>query len=752
MRLSARLHAAAGPLSLRRGLCHTLVLLALAASLPANALDFAVLAALDDVEVERQLARADGVERAQLLIERARRLLTGDPQAAHVELTAARTLLARNDSLNLAYLETARCQAHRELAVSVDAHRSCLSAVAAARVSRDARALTVALGTLGNLHYDEGSLETAARLGEEALQKAEVAGDPTRLALALNDAGRFARSQGRFGQSLAFFSRGLDVADPQREPQTYRDLAFNVGATHIDIGQHARAREYFERLLSWTRETSNREQELLALAHIARADIGLDEPEAAALRLEAAVAEQALRENTSALVLALDVLGDAYLAAGQADRALERYREGIEVAASLENWFALRELRLDQGRALHALNQLAASRAILERLIADLREEGANELLAAALEAFSSVAVSQNDPATALTAFRESRDLTRALLGAVADQRLAFARAQLELDQKELALARAERDVMIRNGLAGLGAALVIIGYLFYSRRVQARLASTRREEAEKLEQIVRERTSALQQQLNRRAEADEQRLQLERRLAEDDKRRILGQLTGGVAHDFNNLLTVVMGAAEVLRLKLEKSDKKVLELLDHIVAAAHSGAGITRSLMSYARQQPLKLEAFDLTALLEERLPLIQRTVGSALRIELVIATTEVLEAVLDRDQLTTALLNLTINARDAQELGGSVTIELERHDARTASITVADRGRGMTEEQVVRAVEPFYSTKDEEGTGLGLSMVYGFTKQLGGELEIESQEGFGTRVSMLLPLVEAGAARKAG
>jgi signal transduction histidine kinase len=155
-----------------------------------------------------------------------------------------------------------------------------------------------------------------------------------------------------------------------------------------------------------------------------------------------------------------------------------------------------------------------------------------------------------------------------------------------------------------------------------------------------------------------------------------------------------------------------------------------------------------LKLERTDLGSFLKQLMPMMKRTLGGSMRIDLYIEASTPVEVLLDRDQLTTAMLNLSLNARDAQGATGVIRIELTRNSDTLASLTVLDSGVGMTREQIARACEPFYSTKsDGRGNGLGLSMVYGFAKQLGGDLKIISEPGEGTEVRLLLPLASSSA-----
>ncbi len=246
----------------------------------------------------------------------------------------------------------------------------------------------------------------------------------------------------------------------------------------------------------------------------------------------------------------------------------------------------------------------------------------------------------------------------------------------------------------------------------------------------------------------------------IEERLRHSEKMQAIGQLTGGVAHDFNNLLLVILGGAEELADRLDH-DPAARRTAALITQAAERGAALTRRLLALARRQTLAPRIVDVPALLRDSLPLLTRTAGASVSVA-IHAEPGVWQTRIDPEQLVIGLVNLVANARDAMPGGGRVTISVanetlgprERDRDETAAgdhvvIRVSDTGTGMTAEVRTRAIEPFFSTKGPgAGTGLGLSMVYGFVRQSGGRLRIESQSGLGTRVSLLLPRAEGAPA----
>jgi signal transduction histidine kinase len=250
----------------------------------------------------------------------------------------------------------------------------------------------------------------------------------------------------------------------------------------------------------------------------------------------------------------------------------------------------------------------------------------------------------------------------------------------------------------------------------------------------------------------------------LNERVHQAQKMEAIGQLTGGVAHDFNNLLTVILGGAERLTEKLADDDA----LRPHaalVMAAAERGAGLTQSLLAFSRRQPLEPKPTDINLLLRRMEMLLRRTFGEQIELRYALGA-DISTALVDGGQLETAVLNLAINARDAMPSGGMLLIETadvaldatnagrrgELTAGRYVMVAIADNGAGMSAEIQARAFEPFFTTKDVgAGTGLGLSMVYGFAKQSGGHAEIYSEPGQGTIVKLYLPCADAPAAAAA-
>ena len=245
-------------------------------------------------------------------------------------------------------------------------------------------------------------------------------------------------------------------------------------------------------------------------------------------------------------------------------------------------------------------------------------------------------------------------------------------------------------------------------------------------------------------------------RQKMEQELRQSQRMEAIGQLTGGIAHDFNNLLTVITGNLEMLETNLR--DRAELHLVREAQGAAMDGAKLTAQLLAFGRRQPLNPKLVDIGEVITEFSSLLRRTLGEAIELRTIITGTR-LRAVIDVSQLQNALLNLVINARDAMPRGGRVTIDVghtvldadyaqvypEARSGRHIVVTVSDTGEGMSEEVRRRAFEPFFTTKPTgSGTGLGLSMVYGFVKQSGGDIQLYSEPGRGTSARIFLPVAE--------
>lgn len=240
------------------------------------------------------------------------------------------------------------------------------------------------------------------------------------------------------------------------------------------------------------------------------------------------------------------------------------------------------------------------------------------------------------------------------------------------------------------------------------------------------------------------------ERLELESRLKQAQKMESLGHLTGGVAHDFNNLLAVILGNSEILCDEVDHPELK--EIAELIMTTAEKGAELTQRLLAFGRRQPLHPETLDLGEVVDTLWDMLNRTIGDHITLDM--HSTADRPAFVDRNLFESTILNLVLNARDAMPNGGLLTIATDivqtDHDfagslapGEYVHVSVRDTGAGMTKDVLDRAFDPFFTTKNlGKGSGMGLSMVYGFAKQSGGHVSIDSLVGHGTCVDLFLPL----------
>jgi PAS domain S-box-containing protein len=297
-------------------------------------------------------------------------------------------------------------------------------------------------------------------------------------------------------------------------------------------------------------------------------------------------------------------------------------------------------------------------------------------------------------------------------------------------------------DLLI--GIAGQAATAIDNARLFQD--VERELTERRRAEAA-LQALNATLEQRVVEEVRERSKAEEQLRQVQ-------KMEAVGQLTGGIAHDFNNMLAVIIGGLNLLQRKLAKGETDVERFVEGAIDGAERAASLTQRLLAFSRQQPLAPKPLNPNRMVSDMSELLARTLGEHIKVETVLGA-GLWQVRADPGQLENAVLNLSVNARDAMPKGGKLTIEtsnafVDATFAREFAITpgqyvliaVADTGAGMTEEVMARAFDPFYTTKGVgKGTGLGLSQVYGFVRQSGGHVKIYSETGVGTTVKIYLP-----------
>ncbi|WP_144007102.1 ATP-binding protein, partial [Pelomonas sp. KK5] len=304
------------------------------------------------------------------------------------------------------------------------------------------------------------------------------------------------------------------------------------------------------------------------------------------------------------------------------------------------------------------------------------------------------------------------------------------------------------------RGLAGLASeAAVAIDNARLSSDKARELGERRRAEAQ-----LRDLNATLEEKIRARTEELESHAMAVRQL---QKIEAIGQLTGGIAHDFNNLLQVIVGNLELIRRIAPADDARLVRAASAAMNSARTGASMTQRLLAFARRQPLDPKPINANLLIGSLTEILHRTLGETIVLDTMLAA-DLWQVEIDGNELESAMLNLAVNARDALASGGRMTIETsntdldERYAARNPDVapgqyvlvSVSDTGTGMDAETLSKAVEPYFTTKPVgRGTGLGLSQVYGFVKQSGGHMKLDSTPGVGTTVRMYLPRLHAEA-----
>ena len=379
------------------------------------------------------------------------------------------------------------------------------------------------------------------------------------------------------------------------------------------------------------------------------------------------------------------------------------------------------------------------------------------------LAAAASAAAAKRESGGVPLFYQAGRSLTGPALRAKLDSIAAGERDQLRQRMAETRSFAEQADkftqwlgwLSIVIGLAAI--LLALAAYRALAEQLQARReAHDEANRAMALEHAVQERTRELRAANERLLAEAAERAAAESQLHQVQKMEAVGQLTGGIAHDFNNMLAVVVGGLDLAKRKLRGSKREVEFHLDNAMEGATRAAALTRRLLAFARSEPLLPEAVAPAVLVENMLDLIDRAIGE--RITVGTHFDEVPWAVwADANQLENAILNLCVNARDAMNGQGRLDIAIENVVIRPEDsaelapgdyvrIAVSDTGAGIAPEHLERVFEPFFTTKPVgKGTGLGLSQIFGFARQSGGDVVIESTPDVGTSVSLYLPRSDA-------
>ena len=593
-----------------------------------------------------------------------------------------------------------------------------------------------------------GDVASALKKATQATIEAKSGGSTTQYVGALGNEALLLYYSRLYDNAMQNYER-LTAMQDKIEPGMMRIVRFNLGLVYLEIGEAQKALEEFVTATRWTEESGQTERALIAHTHKANALNALNRHAEAVETLEPWL-KNPDQYTKDTFIHALMASATAHLALGNASRALSESSDGYAIAKREGNELRRGPLALLRSRALLANNMTEEAFLQLQATIQEHRQRS-DQYLAEALSLLSELALTRGDKDLAIASLKESAEIFAQNKTAELSRRISILDSIHELEstreQLKIVAAMADRDAAqseqrITLLFAAFTGTLIIlaIAWLLLDRRRQREEIKSREQQSEKLEQLVSERTVALERRVTEAMQQKNQLENLQTQLTEAEKMRALGTLTGGVAHDFNNLLSVIVGSAGLIELSSDL-DEDTWNHIQAILSAADSGTRITEALLAYARQQPLNPVPSDIGDVLRDAIPMLQRSLDGGRKLE---AQLESGVAKVDTGALNSAVLNLVINAADASDAGSIIRISGgPRFEENTYTIEVIDEGQGMDEDAVEKAFEPFFSTKSStRSTGLGLSMVHGFAHQSGGDIAIKSQKGVGTTIRLSLPL----------
>ncbi len=619
---------------------------------------------------------------------------------------------------------------------------------------------------LGQLHLaiwlaTNGRYEAAFNANRRAEEFALAAGDISLAATTQNNQGVDYLIRGLPTQALKKFQAALELLrDPSVSDQEsfLSLLGSNIASTHMELGDYETANALLQTTIHSEHYDRHNPTNLIDEVILARATFALGRPQESYDRLSEVLQSISPHGVTGTQAYARSVIGELQLVLGNTDEGIQSFELAQEYAERSGDPLRVNKVDVHFADALIGLGRYEQAEALLDANIEALEEHGPSMILAQALDLRGDLLRATDRRVAANIAKRQSRQMQTNVVGAETDLDLAVLEKSLELANKANELAKAQREareqevrtnseIALRNVLIMTALLLALVVYLGLSRRYARKVAKTIQTVNAELEAKVSERTASLEHEMAQRLAAENERQALAKNLAESEKLQAIGQLTSGVAHDFNNLMTVVTISAGMLRDADRAGNGSSTPHLDNILAAAESASDITASLLAYARKQPLTPQPTNLKTFVADSQALFDSTLSEGMSLHCEVSDCSIL---VDRGQLTTAIINLLLNAKEALAGQGGVRLkasQLEQvgeqgESEQWVSISVADDGQGMTPDELKRATEPFYSTKlERHGTGLGLSMVDGFTKQSGGSLDIDSAKGEGTVVTLLIP-----------
>ena len=608
-----------------------------------------------------------------------------------------------------------------------------------------------------------GAYEKAEAKAQIAIELAERANNNALIALTHTWLGVQYSVKHLSELSLYHYEAAWNAAELVEWPELKQIIRFNSATVYTQLGRDQEALLTFEEALTWPMLNVSNSNALVIYASMAYSLVPVGEAARGEKLLTELIKTRFDDVQDDTKIQAYDALAQTQLAQNKLSEAIESFGNAMALFDPSTSGTNPRSLAVmvPYGEALRRAGREAEALNVIDGVIKQLDLDSPNDLLRRAHNERASILLELDRPEEADVATAEAQRVADMLASDALNYQISRLKVAIELEQSNRELevarqreatlrARAKQETMLRYLLIALAVLLLTVGYLLFSRHLQTRIAQTERAVSERLEEKVKLRTEQLEEQMAERLDAEVDRRHLLGKLAEGEKMRALGQLTAGVAHDFNNLMTAVTLTTEYLKTTQTDNQGKRDALLDDILTATDSAARITSGLLAYARQQPLQPKVLQLDTFLEESSLIFRNTLGE--RNQLVTRFTPCRVKV-DQGQLTSALLNLVINAKEAIGDRGVVEISLSTEkdldtDQQIAVISVQDSGCGMSEEELIRATEPFYTTKPVgEGAGLGLSMVYGFAHQSGGDLSLNSDIERGTEIRLRLPVVDSTA-----
>ncbi len=708
---------------------------------------------LDQLTAEQLLVTQrpfDGVDSARANLLLAHKLAPTQGEASLEHITIARKSFAWSPgSEEAVFAEAVQCynwlvwgdlaRGLQHCAVSED-----LSAISPFVASHLMRARAVAA-------FRDGRPTDAMEKIALAIGYARRSGSAAQLGNALMNRGLMLYEHGLLDEALMAYDEASELTSivaPDDPLATL--LSFNLGLVYIAAGQYQQALVNLRAGLDWAIETGQVQRQLIAQTYLGFAFLGLEQPTKAIEGLSPLLDRPPVTFTPDAVSNGLLVRAKANLALGRLAEARRDIDRGLGmVKASDGSDLRHCQLELVQADVEILEGRDVVAQQLLNRVLAHTSGAGVSEHLEA-LEKLEAIYERAGDYPRALVLSRRLFERRQEQIGENYESRLSMLQVATDMANREnelslleqrgiAASAAARTDRYVRNGVLFGSLLVCALIFVLVSHRSSRLVSEARLKANQELERQVFERTAELSAQAEQTAKLQSQRAKLARELALADKERAVGQLTQGITHDFNNVLMVLARSAEELR---HGATAQQRALLDEIEAAIDSGSGLTRSLLSYARMQPLNPQYLRLDFFIEEVESLLQRTLGPGITLSCRLCPAAV---VVDASALSTALLNLVINARDAMAEQGEVAVAVfpvAGASPPLINIQVTDTGKGMTKEVLNRGTEPYFTTRgDSGGTGLGLSMVAGFAQQSGGKLVLGNAPSGGARITLQLP-----------